>query len=101
FSEAIASATLAASDVSFSGPHGAISISGISATVSNTFRVSFTSQTTSGIYSLTLGPDVSDLAGNLMNQNNNATNGESVADAFTGQFILSLADLAVTGIVIP
>src|SRR5205085_1381531 len=29
------------------------------------------------------------------------TNGEPVADAFTGQFILSLADLAVTGIVIP
>ncbi|MCA9215329.1 MAG: right-handed parallel beta-helix repeat-containing protein, partial [Planctomycetales bacterium] len=41
------------------------------------FYLTFPAQTTRGDYRLSLGPDVSDLNGNMMNQDNDALNGET------------------------
>ena len=42
----------------------------------NVFELRFAPQTGVGTYNLTVGPNLSDPAGNLMNQNNNQVNGE-------------------------
>src|SRR5262249_32094278 len=38
----------------------------------------------SGIYSVSIGPTISDFTGDLMDQNNNGKNGETTADIFHG-----------------
>jgi subtilisin-like proprotein convertase family protein len=48
----------------------------------NQFDIGFNAQTIPGNYSLTLGPDIRDLAGNPMDQNGNGVNGET-ADRYT------------------
>lgn len=50
----------------------------------NIWRITFAPQGTAGNYRVVLGPGISDFSGNLMNQNNNATNGENPADRFDG-----------------
>jgi subtilisin-like proprotein convertase family protein len=47
----------------------------------DTYDITFTPQTVQGFYRLTVGPELTDLAGNRMNQNANGVNGES-DDAF-------------------
>lgn len=54
----------------------------------NRFRITFASQSAAGLYQLTIGPNISDIAGNLMNQNGNTINGES-SDAFTTGIFLN------------
>jgi len=86
FSETINLSTFTSGDLVINGPGGGISISSItpvSGTNNSQFLLMFSkAQTTSGAYTLTLGPDVSDLAGNVMDQNQNGTRGET-ADRFT------------------
>ena len=47
----------------------------------DTYDIAFTPQGVEGFYRLTIGPDLTDLAGNRMNQNGNGVNGEA-DDAF-------------------
>src|SRR5262249_1807857 len=89
FNEAIQPTSLTSTDVTLSGPSGSISVSYLSTLSTNKFRIGFPTQTSSGIYSVSVGPDVLDLAGNPMNQDGDATNGESGQDIFNGQFIIS------------
>ncbi len=58
----------------------------------NVFRIDFPAQTTDGVYTISIGPRISDYAGNLMNQNGNAVNGEDPADRFTFQFAVNSTD---------
>jgi subtilisin family serine protease/subtilisin-like proprotein convertase family protein len=92
FSEAITAATFTAADVAnFSGPQGAIAVGGIQvvAGTNNTqFDVTFASQTTVGAYQFDLGPNISDTAGNPMDQNGNGVKGEA-ADAYHVAFNVS------------
>ena len=87
FNEAILASSFTAADVaSFTGPGGAIAVSGVNvvAGTGNTqFDVTFTTQTAAGTYSLVIGPDIRDTAGNLMDQNQNGTKGEVPGDQFT------------------
>src|SRR5262249_31038750 len=44
------------------------------------------------IYTFTIGPKISDFAGNQMDQNNNGINGEVPGDRFTGTFVINTTD---------
>lgn len=83
FDEAVDPATFTAADVSLSGPGGAISITGVNQLGPNDFEVQFANQTTLGDYILTVGSDIADIAGNLMNQDGDTSNGEPTDDQFT------------------
>jgi serine protease len=88
FSEAIDPATFATDDVAVAGPLGAIAPSGVAAVSGTQFDVTFPAQTLVGTYTVTIGPEVRDLAGNPMNQNNNAVNGEP-GDVYTASRTLT------------
>ncbi|NQT21277.1 MAG: PKD domain-containing protein, partial [Planctomycetes bacterium] len=89
FDEDIDPATFDASDVVFTGPGDVDlgAVSGVSGTGA-AFTITFPNQTAAGAYSLLIGPDVRDLAGNMLNQNDNDINGEIGADEFDDTFDL-------------
>jgi VCBS repeat-containing protein len=73
----------------FTGPGGAISVSDV-VLVLNTnnrqFDITFAAQSALGDYSFVIGPNITDSAGNAMNQDNDANNGEPVQDQYTATF---------------
>jgi fibronectin type 3 domain-containing protein/methionine-rich copper-binding protein CopC len=84
FDETIDAQTFTTADiVNLSGPSGAIPPLAVNQLAANTFEITFNSQTELEIYSLTLGPDIVDVASNLMNQDGDAINGEASDDQFT------------------
>jgi subtilisin family serine protease/subtilisin-like proprotein convertase family protein len=87
FSEAIQASSFTAADLAFTGPAGPISITSITqvGTSRTVFRVNYATQTASGTYSLVIGPQILDDAGNAMDQNMNGVTGET-ADRFTAQY---------------
>lgn len=100
FSEAILASSLTSADGTLTGPGGAITLGTVQLLNSNRFRLFFPSQTLSGAYSLTFGPNVTDLAGNLLDQDADGNKGE-VEDVFSGQFSISSPDLAITEVIAP
>ena len=89
FSEAIHASTFTLSDVvSLTGPGGAITAIAVNALNTQQFEVLFPSQT-SGAFSLVIGPDISDLVNNQMDQNADSINGEPVADRYTTSFTIA------------
>ncbi len=52
------------------------------------FDLTFSPQTQPGIYTLRIGPNVTDLAGNPMDQNADGINGDMVLDAYVAQITL-------------
>lgn len=95
FNEAVAVSTFTATDlVSFTGPNGAIDLSQLTVALvpfsnDREFDIAFPTETTEGAYSLVFGPDLTDLAGNLMNQDNDAVNGEDPEDRYTAGFAIT------------
>jgi hypothetical protein len=85
FDEALDPASFTAADVTrFSGP-GGIDLRGLITEISgagNTFIVSFFPQFALGTYVMTIGPDIRDAAGNLMDQDEDGLNGQA-ADTYT------------------
>jgi VCBS repeat-containing protein len=92
WSEPIAAATFAPADISgFSGPGGSIVVSSVTVvngTNNRQFDIKFPVQTTFGSYTMTIGPNITDLANNPMNQDNDGTNGEPGEDRYTTDFAL-------------
>lgn len=96
FDERIQLSSFTSADVQLSGPAGAIPIMDIqpvSSSDQRQFLIRFATQTTPGAYSLTLGPNLTDTAGNAMNQDGDTVNGETTAD----RFALSLSLLSSAG----
>ncbi len=88
FSESINPSSFTAADVTLTGPGGAVAVTGVTpvAGTGNTqFDITFAVQSTAGVYTFTVGPNVADAAGNLMDQNQNGVNGEAT-DVYTGSF---------------
>jgi len=83
FSEAITASSFTAADVTLNGPGGAVA-TGVTQVNATTFDVTFAAQSAFGTYSVTVGPNILDLAGNAMNQDNDLTNGEATQDQYTG-----------------
>jgi serine protease len=92
FSETLNASTFTYADVTMSGPNGSINVLGVApvAGTNNTqFDVSFAAQSAAGTYSLGIGTDVRDLAGNALDQNRNGVSGEA-ADRFTTSTAIGL-----------
>ncbi|MDP2106146.1 MAG: Ig-like domain-containing protein, partial [Desulfobulbaceae bacterium] len=104
FSEGIAAASVSSADITaFTGPGGSNllgQITGASVVGGNTLRVTFNSQYAEGDYSLTVSPTLTDLVGNLMNQNANGVNGES-GDGYTATVHVDSVDLIAPVVTAP
>jgi hypothetical protein len=72
--------------VALSGPAGPIAVGNPAFISGTTYSIPFASQNADGIYSLSIGPNVFDLAGNPMDQDLDHTNGEPSDDVFTKSF---------------
>src|SRR5581483_1189237 len=86
---------LPSSVLSFTGPNGPIqvlSIKDVDPATHLVFQINFLSQTTDGTYSMTLAPTITDLGGNLLNQNGNFINGENPLDNFSFSFAINGTD---------
>ncbi|MCE9564159.1 MAG: Ig-like domain-containing protein [Planctomycetes bacterium] len=78
FNEGIDPASFTTADITLTGPGGAITPAAVTlkAGTTDTFDVTFPSQTTNGTYTITTSVDILDFAGNQMDQNLNMINGE-------------------------
>ncbi len=100
FSESLDLASVSLSDMTLTGPNGLIAITSISVINPQTLRLSFTNQVQRGTYTLSVGPQISDLVGNEMDMDRDGVFGET-ADTYTDTIVLSLADLTVTNVLAP
>jgi len=99
FSEAIDPASFTTADVSLTGPSGSLSITSVQAvagTGNTQFAVAFAALTANGTYTLKVGPNVNDTAGNPMDQNGNGVNGEA-SDTWSSDWVVSPPPADTTG----
>jgi fibronectin type 3 domain-containing protein len=90
FSEPILASSFTLGSVdSLTGPQGAITPTGIKQLSATQFQVTFPAQSQTGTYTLVVGPNITDPAGNAMDQNQNGVNGEVPADEYTDTFTIS------------
>ena len=105
FNELLDAATVSTADIaSFTGPGGVnllSQITGVSVVNGNILRVSFNNQYAEGDYTLVLTPTLTDAVGNLMNQDGNATNGESGSDGYTAVVHVNSVDLIAPVVTAP
>ncbi len=94
FDEPINAASFTAEDIVLVGPQGVVTVNNPTLVSGNTFQFTVDTQVASGVYTLTIGPDVTDVAGNPMDRNGNAINGEP-EDVFTHQVTVSDVQQAV------
>ncbi|MEZ6132743.1 MAG: CARDB domain-containing protein [Planctomycetaceae bacterium] len=94
FSEQIDPASVNLSDVAVAGPGGAVSVSSV---VVNGADVTlfFPDQNTLGTYTVSIGPDLRDLSGNLMDNDKDGLQGEAIEDVQTVPLQLQSPDLTV------
>jgi subtilisin family serine protease/fibronectin type 3 domain-containing protein len=89
FSEPIDATTFTLDDVlSLQGPAGAITPTAINQVAPGDFEILFDPQNTDGTYSLVIGPEVTDIAGNPLDQDGDGSSGEPIEDQFTLSFAL-------------
>jgi hypothetical protein len=101
FSEPINLASFRNDDVVVTGPTGDVNVlNPVRVGTSNTvFRIELAvSAVEPGDYSVAIGANVLDLAGNLMNQDGDTFNGEPVDDVFSTTFYLALPDLLAVSV---
>ena len=97
FSEAIDSESFGVDDVKIWDPYGAaVEAAMVSANSTTVFTISFADQTIRGNYRITVGPNISDAAGNLMNQDGDLGAGES-EDVYLAVVQFASEALALTG----
>jgi len=103
FNEPIDSATFSLADITaFTGPGG----TDLRGQLNNylvrgrSVTVYFETQTTPGAYSITIGPNIADLAGNLMDQSRDGIHGQT-NDSFTHNFELRSSNLRVVSVADP
>jgi Bacterial Ig-like domain len=86
--------------VSFTGPQGLIPVTNVSVvpfTGNTQFDISFALSSVLGSYTMVIGPDIRDIYGNQMDQDNNFIPGEMPDDQFTAQFALFSVNLIQNG----
>ncbi len=77
-------------DVRITGPGGSIAPTSVALVSGTTWRISFPAQTADGTYTVSVGPNINELAGNFlgMDQNADGLSGDGTNDTFTGTFII-------------
>ncbi|MEW5802681.1 MAG: CARDB domain-containing protein [bacterium] len=104
FSEAIKPATFIKEAVTVTGPAGKVAISEVKpnpADSTTVFQVKLTPSLTDGTYHVAIAPTIQDIAGNLLDQDQDGSQGEADDDVYSFDFIQQLPDLVVTRIVHP
>ena len=103
FNEALDPASVTTADImSFTGPGGVnltAQISSVSVTGAN-LTVRFNNQNAQGTYTMLIGPNIADIVGNLTDQNQNRSGGET-ADRYTATIDLQSPDLRVESVRAP
>jgi len=75
--------------LSFSGPNGSITATGITKITTTQYLVTFASQSTAGAYNLLLGPNITTAAGTKLDQDWDGVTGESTDDRFSVIFYVA------------
>ena len=89
FSEPINEGTFSTDDVSLLTPAGTEPVSGIAHQGGNTYRISFAQQSRAGTHTVEIGPEIEDLAGNSMDQDEDGVQGEAAQDVYDGAFTVA------------
>ncbi len=93
FSKAIDVSTFTTADVlGFTGPQGAIPVTGVVPVMNSggtQFDVTFAATGRTGTYTLTVGPNILDLDGQALDEDNDFNPGEALDDRFTATFALN------------
>ncbi|MBL9126248.1 MAG: Ig-like domain-containing protein, partial [Verrucomicrobiales bacterium] len=100
FSEPILESSFRPVDVGLTGPQGAVSGFGVVRVDDTTYRLTFPAQSAHGTYTLVVGPEVTDLLGNPMDQDDDGVPG-SPTDAFRAELLVRLPDLVPSQLVLP
>ena len=82
FSEPISAATATGADVNIVGPGNPV-VNSVTQLATNQVRFQVNQVLGNGSFTIKIGPSISDLAGNAMDQNQNGINGEAMNDQFT------------------
>ena len=101
FDRPIDASSFTRDDVTLEGPGGAVAVNSITSLGGDAYRVHFSQATAAGQYTMRIGPEVTDLLGHPMNQDDDSRNGEPLEDIFTAQFGINLPDLSVEGLAVP
>ncbi len=102
FDSTIVQSSFTAADLTLTGPGGGtIGVSSVVRQSDTVYRVNFASQSVPGAYTLSVGPAITDVAGNPMDQDGDGTAGEAGQDVFAGQVSLALPDLVVDSVSFP
>ena len=97
FSQAIDASTFTVGDVSILDPNGQpVPCTGVEELTPDHFRITFAPQTAVGTYDVTVGPKITDPAGNAMDQDADAKPGEAGEDVFLVPFEAVDADFLIT-----
>ncbi len=89
FSEPIDASSFTEADIAvLEGPNGPITPLGVNQVAPGQFEVSFDPQNDAGNYRLVIGPQITDVAGNVMDQDGDGIGGESLDDQFESTFTL-------------
>ncbi|MEM6470296.1 MAG: Ig-like domain-containing protein [Planctomycetota bacterium] len=91
FDEPINFESLDRTDVVLEGPGGSIEIENLIGTSSTSFRIEFATQTAPGDYSIAVGPQIEDEAGNSMDQDSDG-NGGLAMDVYAGTVTLTVPE---------
>ena len=83
FSEPLRAGSFVSGDVQLTGPAGPIPVTSLTPLDAISYRITFASQSEAGDYTLSVGPDVEDVPGNMMDE------------PFAGTFTIALPDLTV------
>jgi hypothetical protein len=83
-------------DVTIAGPSGAVSPTAVTELDASNYRVSFDALTIRGIYHVTIGPNITNPSGNMMDQNQNGTAGELSGDQFVASLLYVQASTIFT-----
>ncbi|MCY2992548.1 MAG: hypothetical protein NTY19_32405, partial [Planctomycetota bacterium] len=101
FNEDLAAATFTPNLVTVTGPEGSRQATLITALAGNRFCVTIPPTAADGTYHVSLAPALTDVAGNLLDQDADRIGGEIPDDRYAFDFEQQLADLVVTGSVVP
>jgi hypothetical protein len=90
FNIPIQPASFTLDDIRLTGPAGPITPTGVALVAGTTWRISFPAQSADGAYTVSVGPNINELAGNFlgMDQNGDGLSGDGANDTFTGSFII-------------
>lgn len=95
FSRPIVPTSFDGTDATMTGPSGSIAVQAPFELGDGFWRIPFSAQMLNGVYGLTIGPDVADLDGGLLDQDGDDTGGEVGQDEYVATFDL-LVGLQVT-----